>query len=60
MWLQPKSAHASSSLLNKQANYGFKIILILFIMGVKPLFLYEKLHMGVFLVPIIEKYGEID
>ena len=60
MWLQPKSAHASSSLLYKWGNYGFKIVLISFILGVKPVFLYEKLHMDVLLVPIIEKYKEND
>ena len=60
MRLQPKSAHASSSLLYKSGNYGFKIVLISFILGVKPMFLYEKLHMGVLLVPMIEKYKEID
>ena len=29
-------------------------------MGVKPIFLNEKLCMGVLLVPMIEKYEEID
>ena len=29
-------------------------------MGVKPIFLDEKLRMGVFLVPMIKKYEEID
>ena len=29
-------------------------------MGLKPIFLNEKLRMGVLLVPIIEKYKEID
>ena len=29
-------------------------------MGVKPIFLDEKLHMGVLLVPMIKKYKEID
>ena len=29
-------------------------------MGVKPIFLDKKLHMGVLLVTIIEKYKEID
>ena len=60
MWLQPKSAHASSSLLYKLGNYGFKIVPISFIMGVKPIFLDEKLRMGVLLVPMIKKYEEID
>ena len=60
MWLQPKSAHASSSLLYKKGNYGFKIVPISFIMDIKPIFLHEKLRMGVFLVPMIEKYKEID
>ena len=60
MWLQPKSAHASSSLLYKKGNYGFKIVPISFIMDTKPIFLHEKLRMGVLLVPMIEKYKEID
>ena len=30
MWLQPKSAHASSSLLYKWGNSGFKIAFIFF------------------------------
>ena len=29
-------------------------------MDVKPIFLHEKLQMGVLLVPMIEKYKEID
>ena len=41
----------------KWGNYGFEIVLILFIMDVKPIFLDEKLHIGIFLV--IEKYKEI-
>ena len=60
MWLKPKSAHASSSLLYKKGNYGFEIVPISFIMDIKPIFLHEKLCMGVLLVPMIEKYKEID
>ena len=60
MWLQPKSAHASSSLLYKKGNYGFKIVPISFIIDIKLIFLHEKLHMGVLLVPMFEKYKEID
>ena len=29
-------------------------------MDIKPIFLHEKLRMGVLLVPMIEKYKEID
>ena len=60
MWLQPKSAHPSSSSLYKKGNYGFKIVPVSFIMDIKPIFLHEKLRMGVLLVLIIEKYKEID
>ena len=60
MWLQPKSAHASSSLLYKNSIYGCKIAPILFIMDIKLIFLHEKLLMGILLVPMIEKYEEID
>ena len=60
MWLQPKSAHASSILLYKKGNYGFKIVPISFIMDIKPISLHEKLHIGVFLMTMIEKYKEID
>ena len=52
MWLQPKSAHASSSLLNKWGNSGFIIALISLIKVLKPKFLDEKLPTGVFSVPI--------
>ena len=52
--------HASSSLLYKKDNYGFKIVPISFIMDVKQIFFHEKLRMGVLLVPMIEKYKEID
>ena len=41
-------------------NYGFKIVPISFIMDIKLMFLHEKLRMGVLLVPIIEKYKEIN
>ena len=60
VWLQPKSVHTSISLVYKQSSYGSKIVLISFIMGVKSIFLDEKLHMGVLLAPIIDKYEEID
>ena len=60
MWLQPKSAHTSSILLYKKGNYGFKIVPISFIIDIKQIFLHEKLRMGVLLVPMIEKYKEID
>ena len=60
MWLQPKSAHASSTLLYKKDKYGFKIVPISFLMDIKPISLHEKLHMGVLLVTSIEKYKEID
>ena len=59
MWLQPKSAHVSNSLLYKKGNYGFEIVPISFIMDIKPIFLHEKLHMDVILVPIKEKYKKI-
>ena len=52
--------HASSTLLYKKGKYGFKIVPISFIMDIKPIFLHEKLHMGVLLVTMIEKYKEID
>ena len=60
MYLQPKIAHASSDLLYKKGIYGFKIVPISFIMDIKQIFLHEKLHMGVLLVPMFEKYKEID
>ena len=60
MWLEPKSAHNYSNLPYKKGNYGFKIVPISFIMDTKPIFLHEKLRMGVLLMPMIEKYKEID
>ena len=44
----------------KKGNYGFKIVPISFIMNIKPIFLHEKLRMGILLVPMVEKYKEID
>ena len=60
MWQQPKSAHASSSLLCKLSNFGIKIVLIPFITDVNPISLNEKLRIGVLLVPIIENCKETD